>query len=181
MQTHDLAFHPDFPPLAVRCVWAAIDASHPHWLALRWRIDGASAIIVPPFAGRARRDELWRTTCFELFARAPGAADYLEYNFSPSQAWAAYGFNGYRAGMVQREIRHVPVADWRGGASGLALFDARIARSDLPPPPWEYQMTAVIEEVGGRKSYWAVTHPQGPPDFHDPTCFAATLAAPEVS
>lgn len=40
-------------------------------------------------------------------------------------------------------------------------------------------LSAVIEEMGGTKSYWALAHPPGAPDFHHPTCFAATLPAPD--
>ena len=40
--------------------------------------------------------------------------------------------------------------------------------------------SAVIEETGGTKSYWALTHPPGKPDFHHPTCFTATLPAPPL-
>jgi len=32
-----------------------------------------------------------------------------------------------------------------------------------------------------RKSYWALAHPPGAPDFHDPSCFTATLAPPGAS
>jgi hypothetical protein len=39
-------------------------------------------------------------------------------------------------------------------------------------------ISAVIEEQDGTKSYWALAHPPGAPDFHHPTCFAATLPAP---
>ena len=37
---------------------------------------------------------------------------------------------------------------------------------------------AVIEEAGGIKSYWALSHPEGAPDFHDPSCFLASVPAP---
>ena len=39
-------------------------------------------------------------------------------------------------------------------------------------------LSAIIEETDGAKSYWALAHPPGKPDFHHPTCFAATLAPP---
>ena len=42
-------------------------------------------------------------------------------------------------------------------------------------------LAAVIEEEGGAKSYWALSHPADKPDFHDPTCFTATLAAPRTA
>jgi hypothetical protein len=33
-------------------------------------------------------------------------------------------------------------------------------------------LTAVLEQTDGTKSYWALAHPPGKPDFHDPACFA---------
>ena len=42
-------------------------------------------------------------------------------------------------------------------------------------------LAAVIEEEGGVKSYWALAHPAEKPDFHDPACFTATLAAPRAA
>ena len=41
-----------------------------------------------------------------------------------------------------------------------------------------FAISAVIEEIGGTKSYWALAHPPGEPDFHHPTSYAATLPAP---
>ena len=38
-------------------------------------------------------------------------------------------------------------------------------------------LSAVIEELDGTKSYWALAHPPGKPDFHHPDCFALTLEA----
>ena len=39
------------------------------------------------------------------------------------------------------------------------------------------EYTAILEEVDGTKSYWALAHPVGEkPDFHAADCFAATLA-----
>lgn len=39
-------------------------------------------------------------------------------------------------------------------------------------------ISAVIEETDGTKSYWALAHAEGKPDFHHGACFAATLPAP---
>ena len=85
----------------------------------------------------------------------------------------------YRAGMAERAVERAPVCTPRRGGSVL-IFDAAIPADALPPLPWDYGLTAVIEEEGGIKSYWAMAHPPEKPDFHDPACFAATLAAPEA-
>jgi hypothetical protein len=33
-------------------------------------------------------------------------------------------------------------------------------------------VAAMIEETNGRRSYWALAHPPGKPDFHHADCFA---------
>lgn len=178
METFDLTAHSAHPAKFVSAVAARILSLDANWLTLRWKVEGAGALVVPPFAGRARSDGLWQTTCFELFVKAPGGEAYAEFNLSPSERWAAYDFAGYRAGMAQRPVERAPVCTPRRGGSVL-IFDAAIPASALPPLPWAYGLTAVIEEEGGHKSYWAIAHPPHKPDFHDPACFAATLAAPQ--
>ena len=41
---------------------------------------------------------------------------------------------------------------------------------------WQLGLSAVIEERDGAKSFWAMAHPEGAPDFHHRSCFAATLS-----
>lgn len=41
-------------------------------------------------------------------------------------------------------------------------------------------ISAVIEKTDGTKSYWALAHPEGKPDFHHPACFAGTLEPPQT-
>jgi hypothetical protein len=37
-------------------------------------------------------------------------------------------------------------------------------------------LSAVIEEINGHRSYWALAHPPGNADFHHSNCFALELA-----
>ncbi|PKB25432.1 hypothetical protein B0I00_0631 [Novosphingobium kunmingense] len=177
METFGLVCHPDHPPVAVRSVDARISAIDNDWVRLRWRIDGSDRLVVPRFAGKGRADGLWQTTCFELLLRPAATDHYVELNLSPSERWAAYDFTGYRAGMSQRSVPREPDCTMRAGRTS-AIFDSAVPRPALPQLPWTYGLCAVIEEEGGVKSYWAIEHPPGKPDFHDPACFAATLAAP---
>lgn len=41
--------------------------------------------------------------------------------------------------------------------------------------PLRLGLSAVIEEKGGRKSYWALAHPPGKADFHHPDSFVCEL------
>jgi hypothetical protein len=175
LQTHSLQSHPDFSPREVRAVTARITPDG-DWLRLRWRIDGAERLVVPPFAGKGRADGLWRTTCFELFLQVPPQPEYIELNLSPSERWNAYDFTRYREDMTERSFPHEPSCTMRKGEA-LAIFDAAIPASALPATPWRLNLTAVIEEQGGVLSYWALAHSGGPPDFHDAACFVGALAA----
>jgi len=133
-----------------------------------------------PITDRLRRTgELWRTTCFEAFLRPRGSDSYFELNLSPSGDWAAYRFDDYRSGMRDAQIDCKPDPDiWM--QDGVRIQEARfdISRElDLDVSvPWDIGLSAVIEEVDGSKSYWALAHGRGPPDFHSPTCFAYHLA-----
>jgi hypothetical protein len=153
------------PPLAVKTITARLNTDDANWLRIRWRIEGAAHLIVPPFAGKSRADGLWRTTCFELFIHAEGQPGYSEFNLSPSERWAAYDFTGYRQGMTNRKMTRDPVCTMRQGAN-VAIFDAAIPHAALPPLPWRFGLSAVIEEEGA-KSYWAHDHRSAQPDFHE--------------
>ena len=176
MQTHSLVPHPDTAPLGVSAIAARITPDG-DWLRLRWRIEGAQRLVVPAFAGKGRSGGLWQTTCFELFLQVPGEEGYTELNLSPSERWNAYDFSAYRQGMAERAFPREPTCAMRKGEA-VAIFDAAVPASALPPLPWRANLTAVIEEEGGVKSYWALAHPPGKPDFHDAACFVAEVAPP---
>ena len=164
------------PPLGVTGVMGSFRLTA-HWLHLRWRIEGAQQLAVPAIVSKARADGLWQTTCFEVFLKPQGMDAYHEWNLSPSRRWNAYAFEAYRAGVSALEVSRAPDCVWHGG-SKFAIFDAAVARRSLPAGPCALSLSAVIEETGDTKSYWALAHPSGKPDFHHPACFVASLAAP---
>ena len=143
-------------------------------LALRYTVSGriAEVRIAPP-ADPVRTDELWQTTCFEAFVETTPGAGYYEFNLSPSSKWAAYYFTEYREGMALAEVS--PPAIITGANATHIDVDALIY---LPPSaePRQLALTAVIEEVGGAKSYWALKHAPGKPDFHHADGFVLELA-----
>ena len=143
---------------------------------LRFVVRGDIRGLAIPDATRAERtDELWRTTCFELFLRRPDGG-YWEFNFAPSAQWAAYRFADYRQAMADLAIARPHIAA-RQTRSQLRI-DIEL---DLPDAanPVALNLAAVIEEKSGTKSYWALAHPpEGRPDFHHPSCFVLELASP---
>jgi hypothetical protein len=149
-------------------------------LWLRYDVVGdPERLILPKGAESARHDDLWQTTCFELFLRRPGEVRYWEFNFSPSSQWAAYQFRNYRDGMSHwaMEVPEIHCA-WRDAHFTL---EARVALPDIMNAPVEASLAAVIHEMDDVKSYWALKHVPEKPDFHDRDCFALKLAAPQRS
>lgn len=168
-----LTLHPDFRCDAVRRIVVDLARPRPGVLALRYDLTGdVGGLVLPPPAAPDRTDELWRHTCFEAFARDPGGEAYTEVNLAPSTQWAAYRFDGYREGMRPADMPPPAIAV-RQTDNGLQL-SAELALADAP---FRLGLTAVIEEAGGRISYWALAHPPGRPDFHHADCFALQLTA----
>ena len=133
-------------------------------------VNGLHALRLPGFAGTGRADNLWQTTCFELFVRNSNDNGYREFNFSPSQRWAAYRFEGYREGMAQLDLAAGPQIVTESGDE-LFVQTVWLARADVANVV-AIGLCAVIEELNGRKSFWALAHGRDEPDFHDPACFA---------
>jgi hypothetical protein len=142
-------------------------------LALTYFVTGRTRDLMVAGPAAARTDGLWRSTCFEAFVRA-GGEGYLELNFAPSGAWAAYRFDGYREGMAEADVSAPRIA----AASGEGVFELVVRTElagDLAAAPLTLALTAVIEERGGAKSYWALAHPEGRPDFHHAAGFTLPL------
>jgi hypothetical protein len=162
--------HPDTPSRAVRAVEVEVGPVSGQQMRLRYVVTGEIArLALPEAASPERTDELWKQTCFEAFALHDGG--YREFNFSPSTEWAAYDFDGYRAGMRTADVL-APRIEGRHGQGHYELFVAFDLPSDAP---WRLALTAVIEETDGVKSYWALKHPPGKPDFHHADGFALEL------
>ena len=141
-------------------------------LTLRYSVaGGAGALRLPQPVAATRTDGLWQHTCFEAFVRTGDLPGYSEFNFAPSTAWAAYHFDGYRDGMRNADIATPAIEAQTIGDDYLLAASIEL---DLPLP-WRLALTAVIEETSGRKSYWALAHPPGRPDFHHAIGFAHKL------
>ena len=166
-----LVSHPQTAHAAIRGVTAEFERDGTRF-GCRYSIEGAANKLIWVSGEPSRADELWRHTCCELFVMDE-AGGYLEFNFAPSGQWAAYRFDGYRSGMRDLELVAPRLMVDRGDER-LTLH----AEVDLPAiAPIAVGLSAVIETADGAKSYWALAHPPGKPDFHHPDCFALKLPA----
>jgi hypothetical protein len=168
-----LFLHPGCASSAVSRFEAGAERGGNGELSFHYLLAGeTSRLALPALAAPDRVDGLWRTTCFEAFLKDPDGEGYAEFNFSPSTEWAAYRFSSYRAGMTNLAIGAPTIeVRMRAGFYALTAF--------LPPSslarPCALGLSAVIEETNGVKSYWALKHTPGKPDFHRAECFIGKL------
>lgn len=177
MPDYCLIVHPQTPSCPIDAITAAVDWTL-NGASIRFHVSGAIDDVVWPAAqSPVRADGLWKSTCFEAFVRTVSAPAYTEFNFSPAGAWAAYRFARYRDQMRPAQTSAAPkiactredarahidikLADW-----GAELADAVCLHAAL---------TVVLEAKTGARSYWALAHPPGAPDFHHLAGFAAVL------
>ncbi|MCB2088918.1 MAG: DOMON-like domain-containing protein [Sphingomonadaceae bacterium] len=169
---HSLTLHPDCTPGPVRSVQANIEPSQ-GGCTVRFILRGdITRLKIPGFMPPGRADELWQTTCCEMFWQHEGASAYREFNLSPSSQWACYDFTGRREGRSGGEVSAIAIAHAHNGEE-LTLHASIGAELLLPA---RVALTAVIELKDGMKQYWSLAFGDGEPDFHDPACRSLKLA-----
>lgn len=175
----DLIRHPATDCNPIRRIGVAISRARDA-LELSYRIEGQVSRLSLPVAGPPQRaDGLWQHSCFEAFLQADGGEGYLEFNFSPSGAWAAYRFAGRRRGRESPELT-TPRMEVRRRPDSLAM-NIQLSLAGIADfaraAPVSAGLAAVIEDELGGLSYWALVHGAPRPDFHDPATFALRLPA----
>lgn len=173
----ELKPHPDTPSEAVGRLRVDVERGAEGGLSLRYLLGGwRERLLLPAKTAPTRADGLWKHTCFEAFVRSADSEAYYEFNFAPSTQWAAYRFDRYREGMEIADDVATPRTEATSRPDNFEL--ATVVTLARMPGPWRVALSAVIEEASGAKSYWALKHPPGKPDFHHADAFALTLAGP---
>ena len=174
-----LICHPDTPAVNVEAVEACAERLESGRIQFRFHIDSSlNALALGKAKPPERTDGLWKSTCFEAFLRCSRDGDYLEYNFAPSGQWAAYAFTDYRLGGTDLRMDQAPEISLDAGERRFAMKAEVVLPTDWCDIAIELNLTAVVEETDGTKSYWALAHPSGRPDFHHKDCFALKVEAP---
>ena len=176
---HRLVPHPEMRPLSVRSVEVEVSRLN-DGVMLRYAVEPADDLVLSDFQTE-RRDNLWRGTCFELFIRPPSGS-YVEFNFAPLFAWNAYSFTDWRIGRRPFQLDAWPhmsdsrLDDRKASFPIRYALDVILGAEIATLAPAKVSIAAIIEEEGGKMSYWALAHPPGQPNFHHPDCFVASLA-----
>jgi hypothetical protein len=171
--------HPDTPCDDVASIAVEVERPASDTLRLHYLLEGdLGALRIPlPSPPPRRADRLWEHSCFEAFVRVSGAVDYRELNFSPSGAWAAYRFESYRARLSHADLTE-PAID--SDVAGRTVTLTAIVQPDLDPElVWEIGLATIVEDLFGERSFFALVHPPGEPDFHHRDCFVVQLPPPD--
>ena len=149
-------------------------------IALDYSLAGKTEDVLFPAVSPhpTRRDELWKSTCFEFFLAIKDQPQYWEFNLSPSGDWNVYHMDAYRRVNFKEEgsIQQLPFEVQSEGNR----FHLNVLVDLHPILPLDQFLTvgitAVIPTTEGRDSYWALAHPASVPDFHLRESFIIELA-----
>jgi len=146
-----------------------------------YKLAGDLGAVFLPSSGTnpTRKDELWRTTCFELFLAVKESLGYWEFNMSPSGDWNVYVIDEYRQ-VNMREERRIQQLQFQT-QTDLNCLSLR-AEIDLNSILQNEQVieagiTSVVQLHTKKESYWALVHPQATADFHLRDSFLLELPA----
>jgi hypothetical protein len=172
-----LQCHPQSEQGFVDRITVQVDDAEGRRLQIKYTLHGLiDEIHFPEVTQPERTDELWKSTCFELFCGRADEDSYVEFNFAPSGQWAAYAFTGYREGMTELACAPPHI----NCTAGEGIFEMGVT-VDLPESLRSVDvmagLSAVIADRHGRTAYWALAHPPGKADFHHKDCFALQLKA----
>jgi hypothetical protein len=125
-----------------------------------------------------RKNELWKSTCFEAFFGPAGSEAYWELNLATGGSWNFYNFDAYRNTSEPREDNRVTKIGFT-----KTLEDEGITRLEIKIPiqslnlkgKVEVALCSVIEFKNKEKAYFAIKHVSDKPDFHQRDSFICNL------
>lgn len=166
---------PDLPQIAI----TGLAARHAGLLTLHYSLTGnIEDIFLPPLSlYPCRKDELWKTTCFECFLAIEDQPQYWEFNISPSGDWNIYHMDAYpRIAFREETSIHWLPFHFQMDDQGCFL---KVAVNLLPiireGQRIKIGITAVIQSADGDITYWALAHPAPRADFHLKESFICSL------
>jgi hypothetical protein len=142
---------------------------HSNTLTISYTLHGLlSEVIIPaPADVPARKNALWEETCFEFFLGTKNSDRYWEFNLSPAEHWNVYCFKSYRQGMQEElAFESLPVSVQRKPDVLQLSLNLDLGKINLIDKTLEVAISAVINHVNGKITYWALAHPGPQADFH---------------
>lgn len=141
-----------------------------HVLTLQYALVGQlEDVFLPPASPNpGRKEELWKSTCFEFFLAIEDHPDYWEFNLSPSGDWNVYHMDAYRRVGFKEETSIQRLQFEAHKEAEIFRLNSSVDLKSIlrGNKPLEIGITAIVQTKGGNETYWALTHPAPFPDFH---------------
>lgn len=123
-----------------------------------------------------RKDNLWQSTCFEVFTAATMEPDYWEYNIAPSHNWNVYHFDAYREGQTLDPLVGAIKIKTQYANKNLNTITASLPLSPrLAGKEISLGISCILQDINNNLNYYALVHPAHKPDFHDKRGFVIRL------
>ena len=133
----------------------------PRSIEISYDLSEINEILIPQKKVLVRENELWKSTCMELFLKDAKKSSYQELNVSLDGKWNAYEFSGYRTEM--EKSRSVIVSEVK--SLDTNIFWVRFEFRDKLAYQLLINPASVIKNIHGGLTYFAPAH-QERPDFH---------------
>lgn len=120
-------------------------------------------------------ENLWQTTCFEIFLKNKQFPSYYEFNFNSSGDWNLFYFSNYRE-RVKNFSHSVKIKMSTQMINDKIQLRYILDLKELAHLkfPCQANLASVIREKS-KISYWSQKHNKKTPDFHDPENFSLQL------
>ncbi len=113
--------------------------------------------------------KLWEKSCFELFIK-DASDSYVEFNFSPEFEWNAFYFAKKGDALKEYEKVNQVKTDILLSQDVFHII-VEIEKNKFPENFFTGELsagiTSVVKEKNGNISYWALSHEDTKPNFHD--------------
>ena len=145
-------------------------------LRIKYRLKGASQVVVPKKSLPTRQYDLWEHTCFEFFLGLKNSNIYWEFNLSPAKHWNVFRFLNYRQDIAEEmAFDTLPFEVLLQDDSLLLNLEVDLNKIISSKSDLEVGITSVVEDKQQQLSYWALTHPVKEADFHHRDSFIIKL------
>lgn len=124
-----------------------------------------------PTPSKERVIKLWEKTCFEFFLKN-AKGEYVEFNFSPNFEWNCFYFKQKGDALKEWELMNRPSTEILLSLDHYFLV-AEIKKELFPAGFFDgthdlsVGISSVIKDKKGTLSYWALSHHDTRPNFHD--------------
>lgn len=141
-------------------------------ILLSYSICGDISEIIIPYIENftnnyQRKDELWKTTCFELFIANKTDNSYFEINVSSDYNYNIYSFNDYRNGMKEESSLSIKNIEKTIDKNKFTLNVSLKSENLININNLLVNISSVIKYNTGKTEYWALNHFADKADFHD--------------